>query len=530
MIQALLLLLLLALALIAAVIQAEALPELTRDVSRWSAAVGLLLAYGAGLLWWRARPRDSSPSEGAETAPPGSTWLLAYASQTGTAAEIAQRSAAALRSSGQTVDLRDLGSLDFEQLSAYSHALLVIATTGEGEAPESALGFVREVMVEARPLPGLQTAVLALGDRDYPQFCAFGHAVQAWLQQSGSCALHPVIEVDAGDPQALAQWHALLQSLAGGRTIGPVDEPSFEPWILEQRQLLNPGSLGLPICLLRLRPQLPQRPTWSAGAIASLKLEQPPERLQTWLDALAAQGADFLPEQWQALERQAKGARLPALAGCQGLPFAALIALLHPLPQRDYSIASTAADGVIDLVLRETRTAQGELGLGAAWLCRACPIGHAIELHVRENPQFGLPPKQSPLILIGAGTGIAGLRGLLRARLQAGATANWLIFGERQRHCDALFDQELQHSLENGGLQRLDQVYSREQNDLAYVQDVLARQAERLRLWIEQGAHLRICGSADTMGKAVDQELQHILGDSAMAALTASGRCRKDVY
>nr|WP_225444490.1 flavodoxin domain-containing protein [Pseudomarimonas arenosa] len=489
----------------------------------------MLLTYLTWCFLLLSKRRRSQRGEHASPEPAGTTWLLAYASQTGTAVEIAQRSAAALRGAGQAVDLRDLGSVNTDDLRRASRALFVVATTGEGEAPESAQAFVHRVMAQAQPLPQLRSAVLALGDREYPQFCAFGHALQAWLQQAGSQVLQPLIEVDAGEPVALARWHTLLQSLAGKQAIELVATPRFERWTLEQRVVMNPGSLGLPIHLLRLRPTSAIAP-WQPGAIATIKLQQDRARVRAWLEALVAQGADYSADQWQMLQRQAQLCRLPSTASCRGLPFADLIVLLLPLPQRNYSIASTAADGVIDLLLRETRTPQGELGLGAAWLCQACAIGETVDLHVRENRQFGLPPDSAPLILIGAGTGIAGLRALLRGRMQRGSRPNWLIFGERQRSRDALFDTELQAALQSGGLQHLDQVYSRDGGEIRHVQDLLAAQAQRLCQWIEQGAHLRICGSADTMGKAVDQQLQALLGSAALAALTAEGRCRKDVY
>lgn len=131
------------------------------------------------------------------------------------------------------------------------------------------------------------------------------------------------------------------------------------------------------------------------------------------------------------------------------------------------------------------------------------------------------------MLLIGNGTGIAGLR----ARIAAGARRNWLVFVERSSAHDALYADELQQWQQAGWLERLDRVYSRDQDQPArYVQHALAAAAADVRLWVEQSACLYVCGSLRGMAPEVDHALDNILGASARRQLQHDGRYRRDVY
>jgi sulfite reductase (NADPH) flavoprotein alpha-component len=135
-----------------------------------------------------------------------------------------------------------------------------------------------------------------------------------------------------------------------------------------------------------------------------------------------------------------------------------------------------------------------------------------------------------PLILIGNGSGIAGLRAHLKSRIGAGQTRNWLLFGERNAGHDGPYREELSAWLAQGQLARLDLVYSRDQAQRRYVQHVLAEQAPRLRAWLEEGAAIYVCGSLEGMAAGVDAVLQSVLGPDALELLSAAGRYRRDVY
>ena len=160
----------------------------------------------------------------------------------------------------------------------------------------------------------------------------------------------------------------------------------------------------------------------------------------------------------------------------------------------------------------------------------ALSVGAAVPLRLRRNSRFHLIEEDRPLIFIGNGTGLAGLRSLLRAAIAAGRNRNWLLFGERNQAHDFYCRDELQGWLARGELQRLDLAFSRDQAEKVYVQDRLREAADVLRAWLAEGAVIYVCGSLQGMAEGVDLALREILGDAALQQLNDDGRYRRDVY
>lgn len=213
-----------------------------------------------------------------------------------------------------------------------------------------------------------------------------------------------------------------------------------------------------------------------------------------------------------------------------GLHAQALVNALAPLGMREYSIASIASDGVLELIVRQERHPDGSLGVGSGWLTEHAAIGSAISLRLRRNSGFHLPEAPVPLILLGNGTGLAGLRSLLKARIADGQQRNWLLFGERTLAHDYLCRDELQGWLASGDLALLDLAFSRDQEEKIYVQDRLRESADVLRKWLADGAAIYVCGSLQGMATGVDQALVDILGSEVVERLIEQGRYRRDVY
>src|SRR5476649_1248080 len=134
-------------------------------------------------------------------------WIVAYASQTGNAEELAAQTLATLRLAGIPAQLSELSDLVAADLQRAERVLFLVSTYGEGDAPDGAAVFAGRLMGSAVPLPHLHYAVLALGDRAYAHFCGFGRALDRWLEQQGAQALFPRIEVDRSAASAVAQWH-----------------------------------------------------------------------------------------------------------------------------------------------------------------------------------------------------------------------------------------------------------------------------------------------------------------------------------
>jgi len=458
-------------------------------------------------------------------------WLIGFASQSGVAEQLAWQTAGQLQAAGHGVDVRALATLDAQTLGQAQQALFVVSTFGDGEAPDSARGFERRVLGQAMALPGLRYAVLALGDRQYAQFCGFARRLHSWLDQQGASRLFAPVEVDNGDAAALQQWQHELQQL--GIASSTWQPAQWHTWRLDSRRVLNPGSAGAPVYQLGLTPADHATASWQAGDLVDVLPRNCVAAVQAWLQGLGV--AADAPVQLDGLD-----ARLAqALAGRQlpsrrehlvGLHAQALVDALLPLAAREYSIASIAADGVLELLVRQESRADGSLGLGSGWLTAYLPQGAGVSLRLRRNRAFHLPDDDRPLLLIGNGTGLAGLRSLLKARIAAGQTRNWLLFGERNAAHDGYYHDELQGWLASGDLTRLDVAFSRDQAQKIYVQDRLREAAAEVQAWLEQGASIYVCGSLDGMAEGVEQVLLALLGVEGLQRLSEAGRYRRDVY
>ena len=407
--------------------------------------------------------------------------LVAYASQTGMAERLALATAEMLRQSGVGVRIASLGDVDAAALRAARHTLFIASTTGEGDAPDSASRFVRRVMAGEIALNGASYGVLALGDSSYRRFCAFGHHLDQWLRHNGAAPLFDLIEVDDGDSGALRHWQASLR-LAGANTDAPDwQPPSYSAWRLAERTLLNPGSLGGPAYRVVLDPPAGEAPQWQAGDIAEIGPVDP-----------------LAPDE--------------------------------PHPHREYSIASLPADGRIELIVRQMIRPDGRLGLGSGWLTHHAAPGGEIALRIRGNRAFHPPEGDRPLILIGNGTGLAGLRAHLKHRAARGHHRNWLIFGERSSDRDYFLKDEIESWRQSGVIERLDLAFSRDQDARVYVQHRLRDAAPGVASWADAGAAIYVCGSLEGMAAGVDAALKAILGEARVEAMLEAGLYRRDVY
>ncbi len=441
--------------------------------SHWIGAGLAILAYAGfvAMALYRSRPRNGGEADADASTP---TTLVVWASQTGFAQQLAQRSAQSLADAGQPMRLLPIDRLDLATLATAQRVLFVASTTGEGDPPDHALGFVREVLAQPAQLHHLEYAVLALGDREYADFCAFGHRLDAWLRQHGARALFDLVEVDNADAAALRHWQHQL-GLIGGDTGAADWEPAkFDTWTLRERRVLNPGSLGAPVFHLELAP--PPGARWQAGDIAEIRVAETPQI------------------------------------------------------SREYSIASLPAEGGLKLLVRRQLRADGTPGIGSGWLCDQVPLHGDVAVRLRANPNFRAPTTSRPLVLIGNGTGIAGLRALLAQRVAEGARRNWLLFGERQRQHDFLYREDIERWQAGGCIERLDLAFSRDGDSGIYVQDALRANADTLREWATQGAAVYICGGQQNMAPAVDAVLRETMGNATIEAMLADGRYRRDVY
>ncbi|HEX4909886.1 MAG TPA: PepSY domain-containing protein, partial [Permianibacter sp.] len=433
----------------------------------------------------RAAKRAAAALHAEPAAATNSPMLIAYASQTGFAEQIAWQSAGLLQATGLPVQVTPLAQIDDAVLAGFQRALFVVSTFGDGEAPDAARGFVKRVLQQASnqqvlkqqasALSHLRYGVLALGDKHYQAFCGFGRAVEEWLCQYGAQALFGRIDVDKADPQALADWQRHLHALGGSsadRDAANIDwgQQQFQSWTLQQRTLLNPGSLGAPMFQLLLSPPAGSAVEWRAGDLLDVLPRQSADVARAMRSelglALDAQWNGEPIEQWLSRFERPSDAELSAW---RALPLNELAEKLQPLAPRTYSIASIPVEGRVELLVRQEQHDDGSLGIGSGWLTRHLPVGASVSATVRSNTGFHCDNYQRPLILIGNGSGLSALRAHLRQAAEQASKGHWLIFGERSQQTDFYYQSEIKAWQADGTLAKLDLAFSRDQPQRLYV-------------------------------------------------------------
>jgi sulfite reductase (NADPH) flavoprotein alpha-component len=237
---------------------------------------------------------------------------------------------------------------------------------------------------------------------------------------------------------------------------------------------------------------------------------------------------------------------LRAAPSAQSAP-AAFVGALRKLQPRLYSISSSpkAHPGRVHLTVGAVRyeaNGRRRRGVCSAFLAEQALAVGRVGVFVHSNQAFRPPARsETPMIMIGPGTGIAPFRAFLQERRAAGATGkNWLFFGDRRASTDFLYGDEIAAMRSDGLLTRLDTAFSRDQEEKVYVQHRMIEQGAELFAWLEKGAHFYVCGDASRMAKDVDAALHQVVEKaggktSEQAAgyvqnLRAEKRYARDVY
>lgn len=222
-----------------------------------------------------------------------------------------------------------------------------------------------------------------------------------------------------------------------------------------------------------------------------------------------------------------------------------LVNALRPLAPRLYSIASSRKavgdEAHLTVSLLEYQKDENlRRGLASGFLADR-DVGDQLPVFIERNERFRLPSDTSrDILMIGPGTGVAPFRGFVQERSEVGATGkNWLLLGARTAASEFLYQLEWQEALKKGQLHRIDLAFSRDQAERIYVQQRLRENAAAVYAWLENGAHLYICG-AIVMGKDVHQALIEIVSEQGgkskeaaseyLSELQQAGRYAKDVY
>jgi sulfite reductase (NADPH) flavoprotein alpha-component len=388
----------------------------------------------------------------------------------------------------------------------------------------------RQPSEQARIIPLQRTPAVARYDRNHPYQAKLLERRRITTDDAVSEVHHLVLEIDAGTIR-YRPGDALGLRFSNAPEL--IDEiltlsgfSGSEPVTLAGDSMSLAQALGERLELTQLHPALVKAWASAGGDVQLAALADDAESLRGY--AREHQLIDLLRTRPAELDAQQ------------------LADLLHPQQPRLYSIASsqTAYEDEIHLTVATLRyrvRGYDYLGGASGYLGRRLAEGDRLGIYVAENPVFRLPEaSDTPIIMVGAGTGIAPYRAFLQERESLGGTGrSWLLFGNRHFHRDFLYQSDWLDYRKRGLLNRISLAFSRERSDRAYVSTCLSEEGGELYRWLQEGAHLYVCG-AIPMEQGVRQSLRGIVqihggrdeeaAEDYIESLREQGRYQRDVY
>lgn len=196
------------------------------------------------------------------------------------------------------------------------------------------------------------------------------------------------------------------------------------------------------------------------------------------------------------------------------VPARSFVSILRKLPARLYSIASShkANPEEVHFTVRAVRYqshGRDRYGVCSVHCAERVQPGDTLPIYIQHNPNFKLPANaDAPIIMIGPGTGVAPFRSFLEEREEIGAQGkSWLIYGDRHFVTDFLYQTDWQRMLKDGVLSKLDVAFSRDTEEKVYVQHRILEKSREIYEWLQEGAHLYICGDEKHMAHDVHSAL-----------------------
>ena len=501
------------------------------------------------------------------------TWHVFYATETGNSRRVAEQLAANAAAVGLQTEVQDLRDVRPKVLKNIENAVFVLATHGIGEPPEGSEPFFEFWMSDKAPrLEHLSFSVLALGDSSYADFCEMGRVFDARLQELGASAIVDRAECDLDFEVPSAAWtERVVEHARESATI--IDVPRsphlsavptspaftkqrpFSSEILTRQAITGRGS-SKDVRHIELDLEgsgLIYLPGDSLGIVPT----NPPQLVDALLEATAFKGDEQVAIDGNSTSLREALSRHKEVTALSR-PILDAVAKSHPqlqtiladreqfsnyletrqlidlvqefrvdwqpqqmidslrrLTPRLYSIAS-GPDANPDeahltvAVVDYEKYGRQHWGTASNFL-----IGDATHapVYVEPNDHFRLPTDgDTPIIMVGAGTGVAPYRAFVEQRREHGHSGkNWLVFGDRNISSDFLYQLEWLRYRKDGTLSNLDVAFSRDQDAKLYVQHRLIENSARIYDWLEQGAHFYVCGDSKHMAVDVHDALLAIV-------------------
>jgi len=498
---------------------------------------------------------------------------ILYGTETGNSQVLADKLAEKAAFKNIEAKVFSMFEYDFNNLPDEENLAIIVSTHGEGEPPDNAEEFYYHLIKRNCPtLEDVSFSVLALGDKTYKNFCKTGDEIYDAIKDLNAVSITPLTkcDVDFEIPSEIWMNNVLLNI----SPLGPGEDRlqtensdkkehsklnPFEATVTKKIKISGDGSdkevyhveLSIANSGLNYEPgdslgiytqnpeklvdQILEKCNWSGEQrvfhdIGEISLKEAMlnhfeitvltyDLLNKYFEKTNNSQLGKLLDDNQLLEDYLFGSDLLDLF--EDFPFEwnpnKLLEILRPLPARLYSISSSQ-ESVGDklhatiAVVRYERKNRHRTGACSAHLIDNIEIDEKIPIYIDKNPSFKLPDNNSPIIMIGAGTGIAPYRAFLQQRTCEGQIGDsWLFYGDRSKKSDFSYREEWKNFLETETLERMDLAFSRDQEEKVYVQHKLMENQEEIFEWLENGAHFYVCGDMKNMAKDVNKTLLEII-------------------
>ena len=500
---------------------------------------------------------------------------ILYGSRTGNGEGLAKKAQKLAVEFGLAATIKNMDDYKPRDLQSEKNLLVIVSTHGEGEPPFAAKELHQFIFGKrASRLENVNFAVLGLGDSSYFKYCQTGKDFDLQLEKLGAKRLADAGNCDVDFQETADQWLRTTLPLFAGSTIDKVSasldknidktasqnyskKNPYQAELLEKINLHGRGSERQTLHI-ELDADLEFEPGDSAGIMPvnssaivnellsatglnsdekveikgstislfdSLRLEFELSKItidvvKRYLEFAPNKQLASIAQSQENLQEYLNGRDIVDLFNDFPVKLSAqdLIKLLRPLQPRLYSIASSpkANPGELHLAVSVVEYENGgrnHRGTCSNYLSDFEGTESKIPVFIEKNPNFRLPENdETPIIMVGAGTGIAPYRAFVQHREQAEKQGkSWLFFGNRNFESEFLYQTDWQKFLKSGALSKMDVAFSRDTDKQVYVQHKLQENATEIYRWLEDGAHFYICGDMKKMASDVQNTLVSIV-------------------
>jgi len=533
-----------------------------------------LSGYLAALTAQKGIPAEIKTEAKPEAKTSFGALTILYGSRTGNGEGLAKKAIKLATEIGLTATLKNMDDYRPRDLQTEKNLLVIVSTHGEGEPPFAAKELHDFIFGKrATRLENVKYAVLGLGDSSYFQFCQTGKDFDLQLEKLGATRLVDMIGCDVDFQETANLWlKSALAAFAGPSAdklsdtqvlnTDIIDQPAYSkknPYQAELLEKINLHGRGSERQTLHIEldADLAFEPGDSAGIMPVNTSELVDEVLKATglsredvvefknvntllFDTLKREFElskitvdvvkrylEFVPNEKLAslsqspdeLQNYLYGKDIADLFNDFPVIMSAqdLIKLLRPLQPRLYSISSSPRSNPGELHLAVAVVEYQNKGRKRRGACSNYLLEFDAEnklpVFIEKNPNFRLPENdETPIIMVGAGTGIAPYRAFVQHRENAVKQGkSWLLFGNRNFETEFLYQTDWQKYLKSGALSKMDVAFSRDTDKRVYVQHKLQENAAEVFRWLEDGAHFYICGDMKKMATDVQNTLISII-------------------